>query len=168
MFVLPMLLATFLSGAIVGMAGGFNDGGSSDKSKVEKKDNETNGMKVKVNGTEINIAGKKSDDSVKDSDDSDDEDSPKEKDPAKEKQKFRVKLATNIFTLLWLPIVVLVSSFVSVITALLYFKTRLAGGESMQDLLQKFEAADSEKTSKWQNRIRERLQQSGRITGKTQ
>jgi serine/threonine protein kinase len=167
MFVLPMLLATFLSGAIIGIAGGFNDSGSSDKSKVEKKDSEDGEMKVRVNGAEIKIGGKTSDNSVKDSDDSDDDDSPKEKDPVKEKQKFRVKLATNIFTLLWLPIVALVSSFVSVITALLYFKTRLAGGESMQDLLQKFEAADSEKTSKWQNRIRERLQQSGRVTSKT-
>jgi hypothetical protein len=62
---------------------------------------------------------------------------------------------------------ILITSISTVITALLYFKTRLAGGESMQDLLAKFEDADSQKTTKWQNRIRERLQQSGRVTGKT-
>jgi hypothetical protein len=37
----------------------------------------------------------------------------------------------------------------------------------MQELLEEFEDEDSEKKSKWQNRIRERLQQSGKITGKT-
>jgi serine/threonine protein kinase len=158
LFFLPLILASFISTSIIGIAGGFNETGNSDKTKVEKNDDngedDNSNLNIKVNGTEYNIGDKDSADSDK-------------KNPAKEKQKFRVKMATNIFTILWLPIVILLSSFASVLTALLYFKTRLAGGESMQDLLSKFEDADSQKTTKWQNRIRERLQQSGRITSKT-
>lgn len=76
----------------------------------------------------------------------------------------RVALRQGIFELLWSPIVILLSSFTSVLTALLYFKTRQAGGESMQGLLHQFEEAECS-TSKWRNRVRQRLLQSGRTTG---
>ncbi len=75
-------------------------------------------------------------------------------------------ISEGIFELLWSPIVILISSFTSVITALLYFKTRQAGGETMQNLLEKFETAETPQ-SHWQERVRARLLQSGRTTGKT-
>ena len=77
--------------------------------------------------------------------------------------KMRPALAEGIFEIFWTPFAILIASFTSVITALIYFKTRQAGGESMQDLLAKFEDAEHPQ-SKWQHRIRERLIQSGRIS----
>jgi hypothetical protein len=50
--------------------------------------------------------------------------------------------------------------------ALLYLKTRLAGGEAWTDLLKQFETAERTH-SKWQQRVRERILQSGRTTSKT-
>jgi serine/threonine protein kinase len=85
---------------------------------------------------------------------------------AKDKAKtLRQSLTQGIFEILWTPITVLLASFTSIITALIYFKTRQAGGESMQDLLEQFEDAERPK-SKWQQRVQNRLQQSGRITSK--
>jgi serine/threonine protein kinase len=75
-------------------------------------------------------------------------------------------ISEGLFELLWSPVVILISSFTSVITALLYFKTRQAGGETMRDLLKKFESAEMPH-SKWQERVRQRLLQSGRTTGKS-
>ncbi len=75
-------------------------------------------------------------------------------------------LNEGIFELIWMPIALLISSFTAVVTALIYFKTRQAGGESMQELLGKLDDADQPQ-SKWQQRVRERLIQSGKITGKT-
>ncbi len=62
--------------------------------------------------------------------------------------------------------IILLVSLTSVITALLYFKTRQAGGESIQELLGKLDDADMPQ-SKWQQRVRERLIQSGKITANT-
>jgi hypothetical protein len=78
-------------------------------------------------------------------------------------KKFRGSLQQGLYELLWLPISILIVSFTSVITALLYFKTRQAGGESMQELLQQFEDDECE-ISNWKRRVRERLLQSGRTT----
>jgi hypothetical protein len=75
-------------------------------------------------------------------------------------------VSQGIFDLIWAPIVIFITSFISVITALIYFKTRLAGGESMSDLLAQFEEAERPR-SKWQERVRQRLQQSGRSTGRS-
>jgi len=73
----------------------------------------------------------------------------------------------SLIQIFWLPMQLLVASFTSIILALLYMKTRQAGGESMQDLLEQFE--EDRPKSKWQQRVQERLIQSGRITtGKTQ
>jgi serine/threonine protein kinase len=73
----------------------------------------------------------------------------------------------SLIQIFWLPSHILVTSFSSIIIALLYLKTRQAGGESMQDLLEQFE--EDRPKSKWQQRVQERLIQSGRITtGKTQ
>jgi len=68
--------------------------------------------------------------------------------------------------LIMLPFQILLISLSSIIVALLYLKTRLAGGESLTDLLSQFEDADRPR-KKWQERVRQRLIQSGRITGKS-
>ncbi|MGQ0540849.1 MAG: protein kinase domain-containing protein [Blastocatellia bacterium] len=64
------------------------------------------------------------------------------------------------------PIQIIVISFTAIIVALLYLKTRQAGGECLQDLLAKFEETDQPR-KKWQERVRQRLIQSGRITSRS-
>lgn len=71
----------------------------------------------------------------------------------------------SLIQLIWLPMQILVMSFSAIIVALLYLKTRLAGGESMNDLIERFED-DGRPRKKWQERVRERLIQSGRIPSK--
>jgi hypothetical protein len=71
-----------------------------------------------------------------------------------------------LIQILWMPMQIIVLSFTSIVFALLYLKTRQAGGESMNDLLGQFESVERPQ-SNWQKRVRERLIQSGRITGKT-
>ena len=80
----------------------------------------------------------------------------------------RVKytLLESIIQLIWLPIQIIVLSFSAIIVALLYLKTRLAGGESMNDLIERFED-DGRPKKKWQERVRQRLIQSGRIPSKS-
>jgi serine/threonine protein kinase len=63
------------------------------------------------------------------------------------------------------PLQIFFISFSSIIVSLLYIKTRLAGGETMSGLIERFE--DDEKPRKrWQERVQQRLMQSGRSTGK--
>ncbi|HEV7643022.1 MAG TPA: serine/threonine-protein kinase [Pyrinomonadaceae bacterium] len=81
-------------------------------------------------------------------------------------QKTAGIVSQGIFEIIWAPIVIFITSFISVITALVYFKTRQAGGESMQDLLKQFEASDRPRR-KWQERIRHRLVVSGRSASKS-
>ena len=72
-------------------------------------------------------------------------------------------LSEVLFQIVWFPTLVIISSFTSIITALLYLKTRQAGGESMQDLLAQF--AETERAQKrWQLRLKGKLAQSGRHT----
>ena len=72
-------------------------------------------------------------------------------------------LSEALFQIVWFPTLVIISSFTSIITALLYLKTRQAGGESMQDLLAQF--AETERVQKrWQLRLKGKLAQSGRHT----
>ncbi|MEP7214159.1 MAG: protein kinase [Acidobacteriota bacterium] len=76
-------------------------------------------------------------------------------------------LAREVITsLVMLPFQVLLISLSSIVVALLYLKTRQAGGESMQDLMAQFEETDRPR-KKWQERVRQRLIQSGRITGRS-
>ncbi len=72
-------------------------------------------------------------------------------------------LLESLIQVLMLPMQILVFSFTGIIVALLYIKTRLAGGESMQDLVERFED-DGRPRKKWQERVRQRLIQSGRLT----
>jgi serine/threonine protein kinase len=80
----------------------------------------------------------------------------------------RVKSAVleSLIQILWLPMQIIVFSFSAIIVALLYLKTRLAGGESMNDLIERFEDDDRPR-KKWQERVRQRLIQSGRIPSKS-
>ncbi len=80
----------------------------------------------------------------------------------------RVKhsILESLSQIFWLPLQILVLSFSAIIVALLYLKTRLAGGESMNDLIERFEDDDKPR-KKWQERVRQRLIQSGRIPSKS-
>lgn len=72
----------------------------------------------------------------------------------------------SLIQILWLPMQILVFSFSAIIVALLYYKTRLAGGESMKELIERFEE-DGRPRKKWQERVRQRLMRSGRIPSKS-
>ncbi len=68
--------------------------------------------------------------------------------------------------ILMLPLQILIASFTSIIIALLYIKTRLVGGESLQDLLAQFEESEQPR-SNWQRGIKERIEQTGKLTSKS-
>ncbi len=53
--------------------------------------------------------------------------------------------------------------FFAVVTSLVYLKTRYAGGESTKKLLEEFKQANVVQ-SNWQRKIRQRLEQSGRLS----
>ncbi|MEK7856071.1 MAG: hypothetical protein AAB288_08275, partial [Acidobacteriota bacterium] len=72
----------------------------------------------------------------------------------------------TLLQILLLPIQIVVISFTAIIVALLYLKTRQAGGESLHDLLSQFEESDKPR-KKWQERVRQRLIKSGRITSRS-
>jgi serine/threonine protein kinase len=72
----------------------------------------------------------------------------------------------SLLQILLLPIQIVVTSFTAIIVALLYLKTRQAGGETIQDLVTKLEDSEHPR-KKWQERVRQRLIQSGRITSKS-
>lgn len=71
----------------------------------------------------------------------------------------------SLLQILLLPLQIIATSFTAIIAALLYLKTRQAGGESFEDLLGKFEETE-QPGKKWQERVRNRLIQSGRITSR--
>lgn len=71
----------------------------------------------------------------------------------------------SLLQILLLPLQIIATSFTAIIAALLYLKTRQAGGESFEDLMSKFEEAEHPR-KKWQERVRNRLIQSGRITSR--
>jgi hypothetical protein len=79
-------------------------------------------------------------------------------------KRLREVVVEDATTILMLPFQILIASLWSIIAALLYLKTRQAGGESMQDLLVQFEEVDQPRTN-WQRRVHERLEQSGKLTG---
>ncbi|QQS41133.1 MAG: serine/threonine protein kinase [Acidobacteriota bacterium] len=77
--------------------------------------------------------------------------------------RLRASIIEATFELIWTPIHLVIIAFSSMVSALIYFKTRQAGGESMQELLGKLNSANSPQ-SKWQERVNRRLIQSGRIS----
>ncbi len=95
-----------------------------------------------------------------------DDDNHKESQDERMGRRIREVTREGLTAILMLPFQLLIAPLSSIIVALLYLKTRQAGGESMQDLLGQFEESDKPR-SNWQKRVRERLMQSGRITSKT-
>ena len=85
--------------------------------------------------------------------------------PMDMREKIKHTLLETAVQIFWLPLQIIVLSFSGIIVALLYIKTRLAGGESMHDLIERFED-DGRPRKKWQERVRQRLIQSGRVPSK--
>ncbi|HKG22895.1 MAG TPA: protein kinase [Blastocatellia bacterium] len=67
-----------------------------------------------------------------------------------------VDVVGNIHLVLWLPLNILIGMFSSIISALLYLKTRQSGGETLKEALSVFEN-ESMPCTYWQLRMRERL-----------
>ncbi|MFL6374483.1 MAG: protein kinase domain-containing protein [Pyrinomonadaceae bacterium] len=86
--------------------------------------------------------------------------------PMDMREKIKHTVLESAIQIFWLPLQIIVLSFSGIIVALLYIKTRLAGGESMHDLIERFED-DGRPRKKWQERVRQRLIQSGRIPSKS-
>ncbi len=80
--------------------------------------------------------------------------------------RMREVIRDDAASIIMLPFQILIASLWSIIAALLYLKTRQAGGESMQDLLAQFEEADQPRTN-WQRRVHERLEQTSKHASKT-
>ena len=123
--------------------------------EIKKAEEEKNGdfnVNIGINGNKVVINDSSSEDKL-------------DKEYKKKAGRFYA-ITDAISQPILLLLITLSTSFTSVITALLYFKTRQAGGESMQELLGKLDDTD-EPQSKWQQRVRERLIQSGKITGST-
>ncbi|MBK9153553.1 MAG: serine/threonine protein kinase [Chloracidobacterium sp.] len=81
-------------------------------------------------------------------------------------KKLRDAVLEILLQLILLPMQIVMTSFTAIIVALLYLKTRQAGGESLRDLLARFEESD-EPLKRWQARVRDRLIQSGRVTSRS-
>lgn len=148
-YVVPVLIGALIGVAISGI---FNKMDPATPSDVGNKESvqagkEGDGLNIKVSGP--NEVGPKIDIN----------------DPERKEKMMRRSVTTGIFEFLWAPLTALISTFTAMITALIYFKTRQAGGESMQDLLEQFEDSEQPQT-KWQRRVQNRLIQSGRITSK--
>jgi hypothetical protein len=84
---------------------------------------------------------------------------------ANTQKRLRTVISESLLQLLLLPIQIVTTSFAAIIVALLYLKTRQAGGEPLRQLLANFEATDQPR-KKWQERVHQRLIQSGRVTSK--
>lgn len=82
----------------------------------------------------------------------------------KETRRLRAALRESAFQILWLPFAIFITSLFSVVSALLYFKTRQAGGESLNELLAQFE--DERPQRRWQMSVKEKVEQSGRHTSR--
>lgn len=124
----------------------------SQKNEADKKDDNFN-INIGPDGIHVNENQKNEENTVS----------------AEERQKQKLEefrkntLRQSLMDLALIPFMLIMSSLFSIVTALMYFKTRQAGGESMQDLLEQFEEKDQPR-KKWQERVRNRLIQSGRIT----
>lgn len=78
----------------------------------------------------------------------------------KRARSIRKSLREAAFQVLWTPFAIFITSLFSVVSALLYLKTRQAGGESLAELLAQFE--DERPQRRWQLSIKDKLGQTGR------
>jgi serine/threonine protein kinase len=74
-------------------------------------------------------------------------------------------VAESLQQIFWLPMHIFLSAFTAIVISLLFLKSRQAGGEPMHELLAGFRDSERPK-KKWQQRVEQRLIQSGRITSK--
>jgi len=147
MLLTPMILAGTLS-TLIDLAGKGIDPTAATE-QVRSDQDATKGVAVTTAGDDNGVkfsVGRKS--SVQITDDK--MDTPK---------RVKQTLLESIFQIIWLPVQIIVLSFSAIIVALLYLKTRLAGGESMDDLVDRFDDEDRPK-KKWQQRVRRRRLQS--------
>ncbi len=79
------------------------------------------------------------------------------------RKRLKHTLMDTMMQILILPVQIIITSFTAIIIALLYLKTRQVGGESLQSLLYHFEESGRPR-KRWQERIKRRLGQSGRIS----
>jgi glycerol uptake facilitator-like aquaporin len=71
-------------------------------------------------------------------------------------RKLNARVFNILFQVTFMPITLLLGTFSSIVTALLYWKTRLAGGETLREVFREFE--DEEMPDRnWQKRMRDRL-----------
>lgn len=156
MFLIPMVLAGALSYIVNVTAKAFDPSDKSPAEVVQQHDTQQPGPssneRDEAKDFQINI-GRGAIVSVDDN-------------PNDMQTKAKNSILGSLIQIVWLPVQIFVLSFSAIIVALLYLKTRLAGGESMNELLERFED-DGRPRRKWQERVRQRLIQSGRITGKT-
>lgn len=158
MFLVPMMLAATVSFFVNVTAKAFDPDPKKDLAKIERLSGEANAAAELVpethsangqdNNIEINLGG-----------------APKldRRGPMDMRTRIKLTLTESLIQIIWLPIQIIMLSFSAIIVALLYVKTRLAGGESMNDLIERFED-DGRPKKKWQERVRARLIQSGRIS----
>jgi hypothetical protein len=76
--------------------------------------------------------------------------------------KLHVNTFNNLFQLAQIPLTLVLASFSSIVTALLYWKTRLAGGETLKEAFMEFEEEEMPDRN-WQKRMRERLHLTTRL-----
>lgn len=76
--------------------------------------------------------------------------------PTALKLKTFLPFFNTIFQLAQMPLIFLIGSYSAVVTSLLYWKTRLAGGETLKEAFQEFEEEEMPDRN-WQKRMRSRL-----------
>lgn len=82
--------------------------------------------------------------------------------PSELKLRTFFPLFNTIFQLAQMPLIFLIGSYSAVVTSLLYWKTRLAGGETLKEAFQEFEEEELPDRN-WQKRMRERLHLTTRM-----
>ncbi len=152
MFLIPVFTTFFLAFFAKAVVRDFTP--DSETASAETRKSEDSSAENKKNG-ENNVSIKIGNVQIKDKDD--------EKDEGK---KLRYAFREAVTQIFYLPISIIFISFFTIVVALLYLKTRQIGGESMQDLLEQFKESD-QTHSNWQKRIRERVEQSGKLTSKS-
>jgi hypothetical protein len=157
MFLIPALMAGFMSSYINFAARAIDPEGFKPPVKVEETEGETaegDGSSAPTTAGDKNISISIGDQSIVTSADG----------QTDMRRRIKVTVLETLLQILLLPLQVLATSITAIIVALLYLKTRQAGGESLRDLLAAFEEAD-QPGKKWQQRVRQRLIQSGRVSG---
>ena len=157
-FVAPMLLSGILAvfvGALVKTSDSFQF--KSDKTGVHiQLDDGTESSESSAPPAEIKVAA-----TTEPTDGQAESPKPKQTQAERRQTQLRQGVFELLFNLLWTPFLIFLSAITSIITALLYLKTRQAGGESMTELLAQF--AETDRTDKnWRRRLNHKFTSSAR------